>query len=183
VLGQVTALSASILTPGTNTGNGTVNNITTGADVQMGTFALLASGAATFTVTSPEGVVMPNATVGTPYSVSGIGFTIASGGVAFVTGDKFSLQVVDAVGAFIPSVKTASDGSQNPCAILVDFCDPTHGAVQAGAYMTGEFNINAVTFDASWTPQTLTAALRAFSIFMKSSVTATDPGTSVNTFA
>jgi hypothetical protein len=183
VLGQVSDYS-SILTAGTNTGNGTVNNITVSGGVEVGTFNLVASGATTFYVTNPEGVAMANATVGTAYSASGIGFTIASGTTtAFVAGDSFKLQIVDAIGTFIPSVKTASDGSQNPCAILVDYCNPVSGAVAAGAYITGEFNINAVTFDPSWTPPTLAAALRAYSIFLKSSVTATDPGTSVNTFA
>jgi hypothetical protein len=183
VLGQVTALGADIVTPGTNVGTGTVGSVTTGSDVQVGTFSLVASGASTFFVTNPEGTSLPNATVGTAYSNSGLGFTIASGGVAFAAGDSFGINVVDAVGAFIPSVKTASDGSQTPCAILVDQCNPTTGAQQAGAYMTGEFNINAITFDTSWTPQALVAALRAFSIFLKTSESATVPGTVVQNFA
>ncbi|MCK8553564.1 head decoration protein, partial [Yersinia ruckeri] len=42
--------------------------------------------------------------------------------------------------AYIQSVKTATDGSQVPCAILVDDADTTTGAVQAGVYLMGEFN-------------------------------------------
>lgn len=177
VLGQVTSLSNAVSAAGTNTGNGTVGSITTGNGVKQGAYALVATSATTFSVTDPTGAALPNATAGTAYSNSGIGFTITAGGTAFVAGDSFTLNVMDAIGTFILSVKGASDGSQNPAAILVDYTDPTSGAVTAGAYLMGEFNINAINYDSSWTPQGLAAALRPLSIFLKGSVVAADPGT------
>lgn len=82
---------------------------------------------------------------------------------------------VTATGNYILSVKTANDGSQIPSAILADAADATGGAVAAGAYLTGEFNVNALIFDASWTAATLKAAARSLSIFVKNVVGASDP--------
>ncbi len=99
--------------------------------------------------------------------------TIAAGAAVLKRGTV--LGIVTASGKYIQSVKTAADGSQNPVAILADDADPTGGDVQAGVYLTGEFNQNAIIFDASWTVATLTAPLRALSIFLKPSVSAADP--------
>ncbi len=82
---------------------------------------------------------------------------------------------VTASGNYIQSVAGAADGSQNPVAILADAADASGGAVQAGVYLTGEFNANALTFDASWTVATLKAALRPLGIFLKNAVSAADP--------
>lgn len=110
-----------------------------------------------------------NATVGTAYSAGGIAFTLAAG-------DKWTLATVDSIGNFIACVKTATDGSQTPCAILTDAANATYGPVTTGAYVMGEFNVNAITFDPSWTPELLTTALRLYGIFVKGSVSALDPG-------
>lgn len=182
VLGQQTSYSV-LSTSGTNTGNGTVGSTSAGSDTLLGAYELVATSATNFTVTDPEGNVQAPATVGTAYTGENLKFTIAAGGTAFVAGDSFALLVVDAIGNFIVSVKTASDGSQVPCAILADYADATSGPVSTGAYVMGEFNINAVNYDSSWTPQLLTTALRLYSIYLKTSVTATDPGTSVQNFA
>ncbi|WP_428492156.1 head decoration protein [Rhodopila sp.] len=174
VLGQITSYGV-VATPGANTGNGTVGSITTGTGAELGNYFLSATSPTVFTVHNPEGVAMANATVGTAYSASGIGFTITGGGTAFVAGDSFTLASTDAVGSFTTCVKNASDGSQTPVAILVDYANPVSGAVTAGAYLTGEFNSNAVIFDASWTIDLLTTALRPYSIFLKPVVSAADP--------
>lgn len=78
-------------------------------------------------------------------------------------------------GNYILSVKTASDGSQVPAAILADTADASGGAVFAPVYLMGEFNSNAISFDASWTVAALKAAMRSFSIFLKTCVSAADP--------
>lgn len=85
------------------------------------------------------------------------------------------LGIVTSSGDYIESVKTATDGSQNPAAILADSSDASAGAVIAGIYLTGEFNQNYLTFDSSWTVATLTPILRAQSIFLKPSVSSADP--------
>ncbi|GAA3684340.1 head decoration protein [Acetobacter lovaniensis] len=91
--------------------------------------------------------------------------------VTFASGNTFSRgQVVGrvtATGKYIPSVATATDGSQVPCGIVVDTVDASAADAQGGVYQMGEFNSNYMTFDASWTLDALKAALRPYSIFIK----------------
>lgn len=175
VLGMVSTNNAIATAGEDNTGNGTFGAITVGATAKPGNYVLTATGATTFTAVDPDGTALPNVTVGTAYSQGGLGFTITAGGTAFVAGDSFTIDVVDAIGQFVLSVKTASDGSQTPSAILADDADATDGPVTAGAYVMVEVNARALHYDASWTIATLTPALRANTIFVKSSVSAADP--------
>ncbi len=88
------------------------------------------------------------------------------------------LGVVTATGDYVLSVATAADGSQVPVAILADDADASAGAVVAPAYLTGEFNSNRMTYDASWTLAALQAALLKSSIFVKvmaAALSASDP--------
>lgn len=182
VLGQQTSYSVQSAA-GTNTGNGTVGTISAVAGAQIGAYKLVATSATNFTVTNPEGTALAASTVGTAYSAGGIAFTLTAGGTAFTAGDSFTLTVVNSIGNFIASVKTASDGSQVPVAILADYADASSSPVRTGAYVMGEFNVNAITYDTSWTPELLVTALRPYSIFLKSVVSAADAGTAVTNFA
>jgi len=47
----------------------------------------------------------------------------------------------------------------------------------------GEFNVNAISYDSSWTPELLTTALRPWAIYLKTVVSAVDAGTAVTNFA
>lgn len=77
---------------------------------------------------------------------------------------------VTATGDYVLSVETATDGSQIPCAILVDNVTTAAGATQtAGVYLQGEFNSNYLTFDASWSVTTLKAAIRP-TLFIKTAL-------------
>ncbi|KVZ18633.1 hypothetical protein WT88_29580 [Burkholderia stagnalis] len=174
VLGQVSSLNVETKA-GSNAGNGSVGSISLGASPQIGAYVLTAKSATDFGVVDPEGNVLADATVGTAYTSSEINFTITAGATAFAAGDTFTLTVVNAIGTFIESVKTASDGSQTPVAILVDNVDASAGPIATAAYVMGEFNARALIFDPSWTIQTLTTALRPYSIFVKSSLSAADP--------
>ena len=70
-------------------------------------------------------------------------------------------------------VKTATDGSEKPCAILVDDVDATtHGDQSGGVYLMGEFNQNRIIIDASWTVADLKTALRPLAIFLRDSIQA-----------
>lgn len=175
VLGQISTSSVIATAGATNTGNGTVGTASATSAAKIGNYALKATSATVFSVTDPEGVAMPNATVGTAYTQNGLTFTITAGGTAFVAGDTFTVEFADSVGNFILSVKTASDGSQTPAAILADFADASGGPVRTGAYVMAEVNGRALNFDASWNLQTLTSALRPNGIFVKASVSAADP--------
>jgi hypothetical protein len=49
------------------------------------------------------------------------------------------------------------------------------GRCRGGGYLTGEFNARAITYDSSWTPEQLTAAMRPYGIFLKGAPSAADP--------
>lgn len=95
---------------------------------------------------------------------------VVSGTAPLVRGTV--LGQVTASGEYVLSLKTASDGSEKPCAILVDYVDPSSGTVSAGIYQMGMFNQNRLTFDASWTVPELKDALRPLSIFLRDSLQA-----------
>jgi len=88
---------------------------------------------------------------------------------------------VTATGKLIPCVKTAADGSQNPYAILADQTDATGGDVVTGVYVKGEFNINRMTFDASWGASValafaaLDTPCRSVQLYLKQPIDAADP--------
>ncbi|MFM0243791.1 head decoration protein [Paraburkholderia sediminicola] len=109
------------------------------------------------------------------YANAEINFTITAGGIAFVAGDSFTLNALEATGNYILSVKTASDGSQTPVGILAMSTNASAGPQMAAVYVMGEFNQNAISFDPSWTLAALQQALRPYGIFLKSTVSATDP--------
>lgn len=77
------------------------------------------------------------------------------------------LGVVTASGGYQICVKTATDGSEVPSAILVDDVDATAGDVQSGVYLMGEFNGHRIIIDSSWTVATVKPALRPLSIFIR----------------
>lgn len=175
VLGQQSTNPISAAATAGNTGNGTIGSLSVGSAPLVGTYKATATSATVFAVTDPEGNALGNATAGTPFTSSEINFTITAGGTAFAAGDSFSILVADAVGTYIECVKTASDGSQTPVAILADDADASGGPVTTGGYVAGEFNANALTYDASWTLSALVSAARAYSIFIKSSVSGASP--------
>lgn len=82
------------------------------------------------------------------------------------------LGVVTASGKYTLSVKTATDGSENPVAILVDNVDASTADQNGGLYLMGEFNQNHIIIDASWTMAAIKTALRPLAIFLKDSVQA-----------
>lgn len=88
-----------------------------------------------------------------------------TGGKAYKRGTV--LGVVTASGGYQLSVKTATDGSEVPSAILVDNVDATAGDVQGGVYLMGEFNGHRIIIDNSWTVETVAQALRPSSIFIR----------------
>ncbi|MEI7174833.1 head decoration protein [Pectobacterium carotovorum] len=83
------------------------------------------------------------------------------------------LGMITASGKYTACLKTASDGSETPCAILVDDVHAaTHGDQSGGVYLMGQFNENRVIIDASWTIAEMTVSLRPLAIFLTDSVQA-----------
>ena len=179
VMGQKTANTATAAAKAGNTGNGTASAVTVGNLASLaGVYTLIYTSATAFNVFNSLGQQIGQGVNGTSALVGtngGIGITMTAGGTAFVAGDEFLITVVAGSGQWVPSVATATDGSEIPVAILADVCDPSGGAVNAGFYQTGEFNQNAITFDSGWTVAAITPFLRDVSIFLKTSVSASDP--------
>ena len=86
------------------------------------------------------------------------------------------LGVITASGKYLLSASAASDGSQNPAAILLDDVDASAADVTGAAVaITGEFNARKLILGTGTTLAAAIAALRTHSIFVKQSVSAADP--------
>nr|WP_314487609.1 head decoration protein [uncultured Pseudomonas sp.] len=175
VLGQQTENPVQVVSGAGNTGDGVIGSITLGPAIKTGGYQLIATAVTKFNVTSPAGDVLGVATVGTPFVHAEITLTITAGGVAFKAADSFTLNVFDAVGTYVECVRTATDGSQFPLAILVDDADATSGPVTAGAYLSGEFNAARLIYGATWSLPALVSAMRPYGLFAKSSISAASP--------
>ena len=66
---------------------------------------------------------------------------------------------VTASGKYIPCKATATDGSQNPTAVLAADTDAGSADAETAAYFEGEFAFQLMTIDVSWTLSALGAAL------------------------
>lgn len=90
---------------------------------------------------------------------------------------------ITATGIWVKSVKTATDGSEVPAAIVVDLVDTTTVSPAVGpVYLMGEFNFKSTLYDASWgaagSSTAFTALKSGFSsknIFLKMPVSAGNP--------
>ncbi|WP_413052140.1 head decoration protein [Pseudomonas bubulae] len=175
VLGQQTENPVQVVSGAGNTGDGVIGSITLGPAIKTGGYQLIATAITKFNVISPAGDVLGVATAGTPFVHAEITLTITAGGVAFKVADSFTLNVFDAVGTYVECVRTATDGSQYPLAILVDDADATDGPVTAGAYLSGEFNAARLIYGATWSLPALVSAMRPYGLFAKSSISAASP--------
>lgn len=102
-----------------NTGDGTIGTISAGAKVKDGVYTLTATGATTFTVVSPDGESLPDATVGTAYTNAQVNFTITAGGTPFVAGDEITITVTIDSETYSTLDLSASDGSEVPSGIAM----------------------------------------------------------------
>lgn len=178
VLGQQTSGAATAAAKsGGNTGNGTCTAVSSKGIAVTGVYkvrcTIAGTNTATFDLYKPDGGLIDQEQLsgsgGTAvFANAHLGFTITDGSTDFIVGDGFDITVAAASGKYRVSVATATDGSQVPSAISVDLYDATSADMLAGGYFMGEFNGNAMTFDASWSVSTLTPAMRPFGIFIKS---------------
>ena len=68
---------------------------------------------------------------------------------------------------FTLSTAAATDGSQVPYGILLDFYDATAGDLECGVYIKGEFDPASITFGAGQTQAGVHDALRSMGIYFK----------------
>ena len=100
VMGRITKRLAAAPIPtvsGSSPGNGTMTDLSFGPDVQVGTYVLACTATATnggtFSVTAPDGTVLPNATVGTAYKSNHLSFLLNDGSSDFTTNARFNVVV------------------------------------------------------------------------------------------
>jgi hypothetical protein len=93
ISGVEAAPDATVTATGGNTGNGTFGTVVPGSSFKAGAYKVAMLTATTFSVTNPDGAVLPAGATGAPYSNAQLGFTLTAGGTAFVAGDSFSIQM------------------------------------------------------------------------------------------
>lgn len=178
LLGQVLIVAGSAVA-GTNTGNGTISAITLGAKAKVGAYTIRFTGATTYTVVNPAGVQLTPGVAAGAYTDAELNFTFTAGGTAMVAGDTFTITNTAGSGSYKLSATAATDGSQNPVAVLLDaaLCATNAADQVAPIALMGEFNSNAMTFGTGWTAATAKAALPPY-LQIKiaaADLTATDP--------
>jgi hypothetical protein len=169
-------LSGATLSGGTNnTGTSTIGSMSLGPKTKAGNYSVVMSSSTAFTVYDPMGEELGTGVLGTAFVNPQINFTATTGGSPAANDAFVILATTAAAGVYKFCVASATDGSQTPTAILVDYTDPTGGNVNSGVYLMGEFNANALVFDPSLTPQSIKAAFQGRGIFIKQVVSADDP--------
>lgn len=127
VLGRTLASgSATAVAFGTNTANaGAMGTITVGAAAKIGTYTLVvvepASGAGTFVVTDPEGLVIGRGAVASAFEQGGLAFTLADA-TDYVAGDGFHIHVTGTA-KYIPYDDALTTGANVARAIALYDCD------------------------------------------------------------
>lgn len=169
-------LSGATLSGGTaNTGNATVGAMSAAKSIKSGNYTAVCTGATAANVFDPAGDELGQLTFGVAFADAQIGFTITAGGTPCAAGDTFVIAAAPGSGAYALASASATDGTENPVAILADYADPSLGNVTAPIYIMGEFNANALTLGPGITLAAAKAALQPLSIFIKNSVSAADP--------
>lgn len=170
ILGRQSLKSVAAVAASGNTGNGAIEALSLGSGAEVGAYSLTATDATTFTLKDPNGHKVGTVKAGEAFTGNQLNLTVKAGATAFAAGDVFTINVAAAPGTYVMSVRTATDGSQKPLVVLVDDADATGGAVKAGGYEMGSFNLNRVIYDESWTVEDLTAELRGIGIFLRDSI-------------
>lgn len=175
VLGRTVAAGAvTAAADAGNTGNGALSGQAAAAGVQIGKYRVVCveagANAGTFVVYDPNGVELGDYVVGAAAFSNQITFAIADGATDFIAGDAFTITVAAGAEKFKLSAAAAVDGSQDPCAILIEDCDPSGGDVVASVYLTGEFLKSALTFGAGHTAASTLWGLSQKNIYLRDSV-------------
>lgn len=117
----------------------------------------------------PDGAFIGTASGNTEYTGGGLTFTVTDAGTDPVAGEAFIITVTAAAGSgkYILSLAAATDGSQEPVAILAEAVDATSADKTTLAYVSGVFNSTAMTFGSGHTAASVAAGLREKGIFLK----------------
>jgi hypothetical protein len=180
-LGLVKKAVGTIAAPEANTGDATIATAALAAHAQVGVYTITCINApsaasandAVFSVKTPAGLSLANATQNVEYTGGHLIFKIsAATDTDSKVGDVYTIPVVAGSEKAKLVDKTAVDGSENIYAILAEDVDATDGAKPAPIYITGEFNQSAIILADDTTVADVKTAARALGIFLKSTVSA-----------
>lgn len=143
VLGRITKVQAAGPIPTiVGTGTGAMTALTFGPDVQVGvyTITLLATSAtAAFSVTAPDGAVLPNGAVGTAYVSTHASFLISSAGTMTI-GDSYALTVT---ASGTPAIIGTGTGLMSAISLGPDAQNGAYRIQLLATSATGEFEVIA----------------------------------------
>lgn len=143
VLGRITKVQAAGPIPTiVGTGTGAMTALTFGPDVQVGvyTITLLATSAtAAFSVTAPDGTVLPNGAVGTAYVSTHASFLISSAGTMTI-GDSYALTVT---ASGTPAIIGTGTGLMSAISLGPDAQNGAYRIQLLATSATGEFEVIA----------------------------------------
>lgn len=144
------------------TGAGAMSGITLGKYAQLGTYrvtVMATSSTGELQVIAPDGGKLAYGKIGTAYTSDHVNFSVADGGTMTV-GDYYNIVVANqsaVTGYYYAYDPTAVDGTQEPCAVLVEPALAASTAASANALARlGEVKSASLTWKA-----TVTAAQKA----------------------
>jgi len=141
VLGKITkAIAAAPIPTIVGTGTGLMSGLTFGPDVQTGSYVITltaTSATAAFSVTAPDGTVLPTGNVATAYTSTHLSFLIANGGT-MTTGDVFTV-IVTAGGT--PVLVGTGSGVVSAFTLGVDAKPGTYRIQLLATSATAEFEV------------------------------------------
>lgn len=133
VLGKITiGATAEATAFASNTGDGTMGEITVSAGAIPGTYKLVViaedTDAGTFTVEDPNGVFVGTGAVDAEFDAGGLTFTLADGAEDFNLGDGFDIVVAAGSGLWTGYDDGNDDGSQVAAGVLMQATDASGNA-------------------------------------------------------
>lgn len=143
VLGRITKVQASGPIPTiVGTGTGAMTALSFGPDVQVGAYAIVllaTSATAAYSVTAPDGTVLPNGAVGTAYVSTHASFLISSAGTMTI-GDAYALTVV---ASGTPAIVGTGTGLMSAISLGPDAQNGGYRINILATSATGEFEVIA----------------------------------------
>jgi len=171
VLGKIKVALHGTPSTYSGTGNGAMSGHAIGKDAKIGNYIVRCITAATnggvFAVYTPTGERLTDATVGTAYSTTHIGFTIADGGTDFIVGDTFTVTTIAGSCKYKKVNSENTDSSAYPDVILLEDTDATNADANGVAAFSGVFNEDSLVFGGTDTKATHRESLRNKNIFLE----------------
>lgn len=155
VVGSILAKRTKSVVTGakvSGTGDGTIGACTLGTLAVPGVYKLIATttgATAVFNVFTPDGVSLPQLTVGTAYVSDHINLTVADGSADWTAGDVISV-TISGDNAYVEAVYGAVDGTGEPRAILAEAVAITTGRKANVLVRDGVIATTYLTWPASY---------------------------------